>query len=110
MLEVLFGTKNVKKILLFLFVNGSCYGTRLHKLLKAPLTPLQKTLIRLEKGGLLMSYFEGKTRLYQFNPSNPLLSELENLLKKAYTELPPQEKKQYLFVKKDGGLDTPTAR
>ncbi|MBS0649195.1 MAG: winged helix-turn-helix transcriptional regulator [Verrucomicrobia bacterium] len=100
MLEIICGNKTIKKILLFLFVNGKCYGTQLHHLLKSPLTPLQKGLLRLEKGGLILSHYEGKTRLYQFNPAYPLLTELENLLKKAYTLLPPQEKKQYCLIEK----------
>jgi hypothetical protein len=99
MLEVLFGNKNVQRILIFLFVNGKCYGTQLHRALGTPLTPLQKALNRLEKGGLITSYYEGKTRLYQFNPSYPLMSELEQLLKKAYTLLPAHHKKDYYVVK-----------
>lgn len=99
MLEALFGTKNIQRILLFLFVNGKCYGTQLHQALNTPLTPLQKALNRLEKGGLLTSYYEGKTKLYQFNPAHPLLPELELLLKKAYTLLSGAERKDYIAQK-----------
>lgn len=98
MLESLCGNKNVQKILLFLFVNGKCYGTQLHRLLNTSLTPLQKALLRLEKGGIIVSEYEGKTRLYYFNPSFPLLAELEQLLKKAYTLLSPQEKRIYCSI------------
>lgn len=107
MFEVLFGNKNIQKILIFLFVNGKSYGTELHKSLKAPLTPIQKALLKLEKGGLIISYYEGKTRLYQFNPSFPLLSELEILLKKAYTLLPSHEKKLY-YVSNETSSDAPS--
>lgn len=101
MLEVLCGNENVQRILIFLFVNGKCYGTQLHRSLGAPLTPLQKALSRLEKGGLITSYYEGKTRLYQFNPAYPLINELEQLLKKAYTLLPAQKKKEYYVMKEE---------
>lgn len=101
MLESLCGNKNVAKILIFLFVNGKCYGTQLHRCLKVPLTPLQKALLRLEKGGIILSFTEGKTRVYQFNPSFSLLSELEPLLKKAYTLLPASEKKNYYAIKEE---------
>lgn len=104
MLEVLCGSKNMKKILIFLFVNGKCYGTQLQRSLKTSLTPIQKTLLRLEKGGVIISEFEGKTRIYKFNPSYPLLEELEQLLKKSYTILPAQEKKQYCYVKQDNHI------
>jgi hypothetical protein len=104
MYEALFGNRTVQKILIFLFVNGRCYGTQLHRALHAPLTPIQKALLRLEKGGLITSYFEGKTRLYQFNPAFPLLSELELLLKKAYTLLPAHEKKEYYIIKEESSV------
>lgn len=99
MLEALCGNKNVQRILIFLFVNGKCYGTQLHKALKTSLTPIQKALNRLEKGGIITSYLEGKTKLYQFNPAYPLIQELEQLLKKAYTLLAGTEKKDYHVVK-----------
>lgn len=98
MVENLFGSKNMERILLFLFVNNKCYGTGLQKIFQIPLTPIQKALIRLEKAGIILSCFEGKTKLYRFNPSYPLLEELEALLKKAYTFLSPDEKKQYHFI------------
>src|SRR5262245_36517012 len=101
MLSVLCGTKTVQKILIFLFVNEKCYGTQLQRLLNITVTPVQKALLRLEKGGILKSDYEGKTRLYQFNPSYPLLHELEQLLKKAYTLLSPQEKRLYSYVKEE---------
>lgn len=101
MLVALCGNKNVQQILIFLFVNGKCYGTQLHRAFRSPLTPIQKALNRLEKGGVILSYYEGKTRLYQFNPAYPLLEELEQLLKKAYTLLPAQVKKDYYVAKID---------
>ena len=101
MLQGLCGNKNIQRILLFLFVNGKCYGTQLHRSLKTPLTPLQKALTRLERGGLIASYYEGKTRLYHFNPAYPLIDELEQLLKKTYTLLPAHQKKEYYVTKEE---------
>ena len=101
MLEGLCGNKNVQKILLFLFVNNKCYGAQLQRLLRTPLTSLQNALSRLEKGKVIASYCEGKTKLYQLNPSYPLISELELLLKKTYTLLSPQDKKLYSLVQQD---------
>lgn len=98
MLHALCGSKSAGRVLLFLFVNQKCYGVQLHRLFNAPLTPIQKALARLENGGILTSGYEGKTRLYTFNPTYPLLDELQQLLQKVYTLLPPQEKKRYSFV------------
>lgn len=97
MLVSLFGNKNVENILLFLFVHGKCYGAQLQKALKCPLTPIQNAFNRLENGGIIVSFYEGKTRLYQLNPSYPLLPELEQLMKKTYSLLPPQEKKAFNY-------------
>jgi hypothetical protein len=104
MLESLFGSKNVQKILIFLFVNDKCYGSQLHRLLKTPLTPIQKALMRLEKGEIITSFHEGKTKLYRFNPSFPVLEELERLIKKTYTLLSPQEKKCYHCLKAEKSI------
>jgi len=104
MMEALCGNKNIQKVLLFLFVNNKCYGTQLQRALETPLTSIQNALSRLEKGGIIMSDCEGKTRLYRFNPAYPLLGELEQLLKKAYTLLPPPEKKLYSYIKEEGSL------
>lgn len=101
MLIALFGNRTVEQILIFLFVNGKCYGTGLHRKLKIPLTPIQNALGRLEKGGVILSHYEGKTRLYQFNPTFLLLEELEQLLKRAYTLLSPEEKKRYYVSKEE---------
>lgn len=105
MFDVIFGNKNVEKILIFLFVNGKCYGAQLQRIFNTPLTPLQKVLIRLEKGGLICSHYEGKTRIYRFNRSFPLLTELEQLLKKAYTLLPAHEKKLYYLGSEGRGFN-----
>jgi hypothetical protein len=104
MLEVLCGNKSMQKILIFLFVNSGCYEEQLYKSLKTPLSPLQKTLIKLEKGGLINSHYEGKTKHYKFNRAYPLIDELEVLVKKAYTLLPPHEKTKYYAPKEDPSL------
>jgi hypothetical protein len=101
MLEGLCGNKNVQKVLLFLFVNSKCYGAQLQRLLKTPLTSLQNALARLEKGRIIISYLEGKTKLYQLNPVYPLLPELEQLLKKTFTLLSPQDKKLFSLVPRE---------
>ncbi len=101
MLTGLFGNKNIQNTLLFLFVNSKSYAAQLHRTLQTPLTSLQNALARLEKGRIIISYLEGKTKLYRLNPAYPLFSELESLLKKAYTLLPPQEKKRFSLVQQE---------
>ena len=99
MLASLFGSENVKKVLLFLFVNRKCYAAQLKRYLDTALTPLQKAFSRLEKSGIISSYFEGKTKLYHFNPTYPLLEELEALLKKSFMLIPVQEQKRFYLTR-----------
>ena len=103
MLKSLFGCKSVEKILLFMLVNESCYAHQLHRVLHTPLTPIQNGLSRLEKGGVILGNLEGKTRIFQFNPDYPLLKELEMLLRKAFSGLSLQEKREYYFLKYEKG-------
>lgn len=80
-------------------MNGKCDRSQLQRAFKIPLTSIQKAFLRLEKAGIVMSEFEGKNKIFQFNPHYPLIQEIENLLKKAFTLLSPQEKLQYTVVK-----------
>ena len=88
MLEYLFSNKNVEKILVYLHLHGKANATELQKSFETALDPIQKTLKKLEAGGLLVSFLEGKTRVFQWNPRYPLLSVIQALAKKAYEYLP----------------------
>mgnify|MGYP002083750847 CR=1 FL=1 len=99
MLQSLLGCKSIQTILLYLLVNEKCYAHQIHRMLGIPLTPIQKGLLRLEKGKIITSSLEGKTRFYQFNLDYPFINELELLLKKAFSLLPILEKKSYYYLK-----------
>lgn len=49
---------------------------------------IQKQLVKFEDGGIFISKFVGKTKVYSFNPRYPFLSELKALLEKAFTFYP----------------------
>lgn len=95
MLESLFGTPIIEKILFFLVVNNKCYPSQLKEVFQNPLYSFQRALARLEKGGVVMSYREGKTLVYQFNPRYPFLPELESFLRRAYSFFPEEIKEKY---------------
>ncbi len=100
MLRVLFDNPNIEKILLFLFINSTGYGSQIQNLLDTPLTPLQRAFNKLESHQVIESYFEKNRKMYQFNTKHPLFDELEALLKKAYLHLSCEEKTKYCFVHK----------
>ncbi|MCB1117735.1 MAG: winged helix-turn-helix transcriptional regulator [Chlamydiia bacterium] len=95
MLSALFGNSSIEKILFFLLMNKTCYGTQLSTIFNMPVSNVQKALQRLELGGIIASTLVGKTRIYQFNPRYPFLKELEVFLKKAYTFLPESTRNRY---------------
>ena len=88
MLEYLFANKNVEKILIYLFLHDKANATELSRSFGSSLDPIQKTLRKLEDGGLLVSFLEGRTRVFRWNPRYPFLQEIQALAKKSYEFLP----------------------
>ncbi len=88
MLKYLFANKNVEKILMYLCLHGKANATELSRAFDSALDPIQKTLRKLEEGGLLASFLEGRTRVFQWNPRYPFNQEIQALAKKAYSFLP----------------------
>ena len=95
MLEYLFGTTILEKILFFLLTNQKCYATQLKSTFNSPLYSFQRGLARLEKGGVIISHLEGRTVIYEFNPRYPFIKELKDFLTKSYTFLPNNIKEKY---------------
>lgn len=93
MLEYLFANKNVEKVLMYLSLHGKANATELSRSFASALDPIQKTLRKLEEGGLIASFLEGRTRVFQWNPRYPFLAEIQALAKKAYSFLPPDIQK-----------------
>lgn len=95
MLEALFGNESVERVLFYLFQNETCYALQLKKQFQSAISPIQQALLRLERGGILVSTLVGKTRIFQFNPRYPFLTELRFFLKRAYKALTEENKKKY---------------
>ena len=98
MLEKLFGNPVIEKVLFYLLVNETGYGSKLKQCLGIPLYSVQRALARLEDGGIIAAQQQGKTRVYQFNPRYPLLKELKSFLQKAYSFLPDEHKKKFYEI------------
>ncbi|MBX9924560.1 MAG: hypothetical protein K2Y01_10660 [Rhabdochlamydiaceae bacterium] len=88
MLEYLFSNKNVEKVLIYLYLHEKANASELRSSFGSALDPIQKTLRKLEEGGLLASFLEGKTRVFQWNPRYPFIKEIQALAGKAYEYLP----------------------
>lgn len=95
MLENLFGNSVIEKQLFYLIKNKKTYASEISKIFQIRLFSCQIAFERLEKGGILISFKEGRTRIYTFNPRYPLLRELTEFLEKAYTFLPKEIRSKY---------------
>jgi len=100
MLEALFGNKTLEKILFYLTAYKQGYSLAMAKNFKIAVYAVQLQLKRLEKGGIIVSFFLGKTRIYEFNPRYPFIKELMSLIQKAMAYLPKSEIKKYYKKKK----------
>ena len=91
MIEVLLGSKNAERVLIYIFSREEGYAREIANYYKTDLTPIQKQLDKLESGGVLASRTVGRTRPYVFNPRYPFLKELKVLLEKALSFYPAEE-------------------
>ena len=95
MLELLFSNKNTEKILFSLLKQQKVYAQGLSKNFNTAVFGIQEALQKLEKAGILVSFLEGKSRFYQFNPRYPFLKELKQFCEKVYEFLPREQKEKY---------------
>lgn len=98
MLKPLVGSRSIEQILLFILINEEGYAHQIQHAMQLGLTSVQKALVKLEKGKILTSEHKGKRKIYRFDTDFCLSNELEMLLKKAYQELPLEEKKSYDYL------------
>ncbi len=87
-LEALFGNRTAASVLLFLENYDSGYASRVAKTFGIPLYAVQKQLQKLEAAGVLVSRMVGRTRVFEFNPRNPMTERLRQFLAGELRALP----------------------
>jgi hypothetical protein len=85
MIEVLLGSKNAERVLIYLFAREEGYPREIARFFDTDLKSIQNQLDRMEAGGVLVSREVGRTRPYSFNPRYSFLNELKALLEKAFS-------------------------
>jgi predicted transcriptional regulator len=100
MLEPILGSKNAERVLVFILTRDQGYTREIARFSGADPDSVQKQLVRLELGGVLVSKSEGRTRLYRFNPRYSFLKELKALLNKALSFYPPDEQERLTVVRR----------
>lgn len=83
MIEILLGSKNAERVLIYIFTREEGYAREIANFYEADLKSIQMQLDKFEKGGILASRMVGRTRPYVFNPRYPFLNELKALLEKV---------------------------
>lgn len=97
MIEVLLGSKNAERVLLYLFAREEGYAREIARFYNTDVKSIQGQLDKMEKGGVVVSRAVGKTRPYVFNPRYPFLNELKALLSKALSFYPVKEQDELVM-------------
>lgn len=88
MLEAIFGSEGAERVLIFLAARGHGYALEIAHSFDMSVSNVQKHLVRMERGGLLVSVRTGRTLVYSLNPRYAFKNEVEALLNKAVTMAP----------------------
>ena len=94
MIEVLLGSKNAERVLIYVFAREEGYPREIARFFTTDLKSIQNQMDKFETGGVLVSREVGRTRPYVFNPRYPFLTELKALLEKALSFYPAKEKEE----------------
>lgn len=100
MLVPLLGSKGSEKVLIFIAVRDEGYAREISQFFDMDLSTIQNQLDKFELGGILASATKGRTRLYTFNPRYPFLKELKQLLDKALSFYPEDEREKLLMERR----------
>ena len=97
MIEVLLGSKNAERVLVYILSREEGYAREIARFFNADLKSIQQQMDKLEAGGVLVSREVGRTRPYSFNLRYPFLNELKRLLEKALSFYPEQERDELMM-------------
>jgi predicted transcriptional regulator len=97
MLEPILGSTSSERVLIFILSRDEGYAREIARFFSSDPDSIQKQLVRLESGGVLVSKTAGRTRLYSFNPRYPFLNELKMLLNKAMQFYTAEERENLLM-------------
>ncbi len=100
MLEVLFGSIAMERVLIFIYARSQGYAREIARFYETDLTPLQNQLKKLELGGILYCREIGRTKQYMLNPRYAFYKELTKLLERALDFLPKNERDKLKITRK----------
>lgn len=80
-LEAIFAGKAATRVLLFIENYGEGYGSQIAKTFAMPVSEVRKQLTKFENAGVFVSRPVGTSRVYSWNPRDPGLEGLRQLLR-----------------------------
>ena len=80
-IKAIFGSGSAARVLLFLERHGEAHAARIAGSHNAATTPIANQLGKLEAAGLLLSRAVGRSRVYSWNTSNPVVAPLRRFLR-----------------------------
>lgn len=87
MLNKLFGNDTLALIFLNLYHYGEVYSALVEKNTGISSRPVLNQLNKMEEEGILISRVVGRSRLYQFNPKNPVIKPLKEIINITYSNM-----------------------
>lgn len=100
MLEPILGSVNAERVLVFLIAKDEGYAREIARFFGADPDSIQKQLVKLQTGGVLTSREVGRTVTYQFNPRYAFLQELKQLVEKAFSFYPEEERERLVMSRR----------
>jgi hypothetical protein len=97
MLRPLLGSKGSENVLIFMVARDEGYAREISQFFGMDISTVQNQLDKLELGSILVSLTKGRTRIYTFNPRYPFLEELKQLLEKALSFYPEEEREKLVM-------------
>jgi len=97
MIEVLLGSKNAERVLIYIFSREEGYPREIARYFNTDLKSIQNQMDKLETGGVLVSRAVRRTRPYMFNPRYLFLTELKSLLEKALSFYPAKDQEELVM-------------
>lgn len=94
-LEAIFGNRTAANVLLFIENYESGYASKIAETYSSPVSVVQDQLRRLEAASVLVSRTVGRTRVFEFNPRNPSVTNLRKFLADELESLPASLTKRY---------------
>jgi len=92
----LFGSKTAEAVILYLGYLGEGYPRAIAKKLSLSPSQVDRTMKRLEAGGLVVGKFVGQARVYELNPRLAFKKELIAMVDKIMTSMPEVEREKFI--------------